>query len=170
MRTVWILLGLAMLVGCATSPTATIVSAPVEKPVASQTSPMHEVETRYEVRGYRDANDPNVRHEAHAVYRTTRVPASVDALEVEPRSTFASVSHAPLPPSAELAAELGAQKQITSDVRAIEARMTEVERQAQSQYATLMNQTAETIQLRQQLEKERARLRELESPAASETK
>ena len=163
MRAVWILLGLTVLVGCATAPKATVMPAPVEKPVANQTSPMHEVETRYEVRGYRDATAPSVRHEAHAVYRTTRVPAHVETLEVEPRATFASVSYAPLPASAELAAELGVQKQITSDVRAIEARMTEVERQAQTQYQTLVNQTADTIRLRQQLEKERARLREPET-------
>lgn len=184
MRAVWFLLGLTVLAGCTTTPDATIVPAPVEKPVANRASPMHEVETRYEVRGYRDATDPSVRHEAHAVYRTTRVPAHVEALEVEPRATFASVSYAPLPVSAELAAELGVQKQITSDVRAIEARMTEVERHAQTQYQTLVNQTANTIRLRQQLEKERARLHEpetktpgaavgtaaIDASAASETK
>jgi hypothetical protein len=128
---------------------------------------MHLVETRYEVRSYRDANDPNVRHDAHVVYRTTRVPARTAALETEPRDAFAPVSFAPLPSSAELSAELAAQKEITTTLRAIEGRMVAVEHQAQTQLGALVGQTAETIKLRQQLEAERARVREAEAKPAS---
>lgn len=151
--------------GCATErpPTPAVSRATAEKPVVREAVATHEVETRYELRGYRDADDPGVRHDAHAVYRRTRVPARVDSLEVEPRSTFAPVSYAPLPPSAELSAELTAQKQITAELRTIEARMLAVERQAQGQYGTLVGQTAETIKVRQQLEEERSRTRELET-------
>jgi len=159
----WILLASVAFAGCATQRTSVVAPAPIEKTVVRKAVPMRDVETRYEVRSYRDANDPSVRHEAHAVYRTTRVPARVAALETEPRRDFAPVSYAPLPPSAELSAELAAQKEITAMLRTIEARMAAVERQAQSQFGTLVDQTAETMKLRQQLEEERARVRELES-------
>lgn len=165
MRYYWSVLAVACFAGCATHrPTALAVAgSSVEKPVVREAAPTRQVETRYEVRSYRDAADPSVRHEAHAVYRSTRVPARVDSLATEPRDEFPPISYAPLPPSAELSAELAAQKQITADLRTIEARMAAIERQAQGQYGTLVNQTAETVKLRQQLEEERARARELET-------
>lgn len=153
------------LAGCATEQPMPIVKAraPAEKSVVHEAAPMHGVETRYDIRSYRDANDASVRHDAHAVYRTTRVATRVEALETEPRGESAPVSYAPLPASTELSAELAAQKQITGELRAIKGRMLAMEQQAESQYGTLVNQTAETIKLRQQLEEARARVRDLES-------
>jgi hypothetical protein len=121
------------------------------------------VETRYEVRSYRDPDDPRVRHDAHAVYRATRVPARIEELETTPRNKAAPLSYAPLPPSAELAAEIATQKEIGTELRAIRSRMAAVEQQARAQLGTLADQTAETVNLRKQLEKERAGVRELES-------
>ena len=60
--------------------------------------------------------------------------------------------YAPLPPNAELTAELEAQKTITAELRAIQARMAGIEKQAQAQYGALVNETAETVRLRRQLE------------------
>ena len=94
-----------------------------------------------------------------SVQRTARV----EALDTTPRSEFAPVSYAPLPPSAELAVELDAQKTITAELRAIQARMAAIEKQAQSQYGTLVNETAETVRLRRQLDEERARVQQLEA-------
>jgi hypothetical protein len=131
--------------------------------IAANLAPTRIVETRYEIRPYRDAADPAVRHEAHAVYRSTRVPARVESLETAPRTAFAPVSYAPLPTNAELAAELSTQKQITEQLRAIQAKMTAVEEQARQQYGTLVSQTEESVKLTRQLEAERARVRELEA-------
>lgn len=159
-----LILGLA-LAGCSTHrQSATLASVPPVPlvPVAEAT---RAVETRYEVRSYREAGDPSVRHEAHAVYRRTRVPAtdSAGVLETAPRERFAPASVAPLPASAELAAELAKQKEITGELQRIQIAMTGVEKQAQGQYATLVRQTAETVELRRQLEAERARLVEFQS-------
>lgn len=163
--------------GCATHrPVAnTTAISPAPKPVVREAPATRLVETRYDVRAYREAEDPSVRHDAHAVYRTTRVPAHVNSLDTPPRHAAASISYAPLPASTELSAELSAQRQITTDLREIKTRMAAIEQQAQSQYGTLVSQTADTLKLRQQLEAERARVRELEAklrdhaPAASGT-
>jgi hypothetical protein len=165
MRLSSILLASLMLAGCATQPMALLPPTHVETPLVREAPATHDVETRYEVRSYRDASDADVRHEAHAIYRVTRVPARVAELETEPRGKFAPVSYAPLPPSEELAAELAAQKEITARMRTIREQMATVERQAQSQYGTLLDQTGETLKLRRQLEDERARARELEARA-----
>ena len=45
----------------------------------------------------------------------------------------------------------------------IRAAMATIEKQAQDQYGALVGQTAETIKLRQQLEQERTRVKELQS-------
>lgn len=165
MRNYWIFIIAIFVAGCATQRrAATIVpNAPAAKPLVREAAATRVVETRYEVRGYRDPDNPSVRHEAHAVYRTTRVPARVEALDTMPRSGFAPVSYAPLPPSTELTAELSAQKEITAELHAIQARMAAIEKRAQSQYGTLLNQTAETVNLRRRLEEERARVQDLES-------
>jgi hypothetical protein len=164
MRCLWILLGAGLAGGCATQrqmmPTAPVASA---SPVVRESPTTKLVETRYEIRSYRDADSPGVRHEAHAVYRATRVPARVAALETEPRTTFAPVSYAPLPPSAELSAELATQREITTELRTVQARMVAIEQQAKTQYGTLTDQTAAAVKLRQQLETERARLQEIEA-------
>lgn len=171
MRSSWILLLGMCLVGCATQRQAVrapAVSTP-PSPVVRESAPTRLVETRYEVRGYREADNPSVRHEPHAVYRATRVPARVESLDVAPRSSFEPASHSPLPQSAELSAELAAQRQITTELREIKARMAAIEQQAQSQYGALVDQTASTLQLRQQLESERARVRELEARLRDKT-
>lgn len=152
------------LVGCATQPkTKTPTTPTAATPVVREAASTQIVETRYEVRSYRDASDAAVRHDAHAVYRATRVPTRLDALETSPRTTFAPASHAPLPQSAELAAEVEAQRRITAELRDIKARMAAIETQAQTQFGSLVNQTAESLKLRQQLLEERARVRELEA-------
>ena len=164
MRCFWILVGAGLAGGCATQrqmlPTAPAASA---SPVVRELPATKLVETRYEMRSYRDADSPGVRHEAHTVYRATRVPARVAELETEPRMTFAPASYAPLPPSAELAAELATQRQITAELRTVQARMAAIEQQAKTQYGRLTDQTAAAVKLRQQLEAERVRLQELEA-------
>ena len=163
MRRYMILIATILMAGCATHRTATIVTVAEPQPIVHEAAPMHEVETRYELRSYRDADDPSVRHEAHAVYRETLVPEKVTSLVTEPRSTIAPVTYDPLPPSAELAAEIAAQKEITVELRSIQAAMAAMEEQARNQYGTLVDQTAESAKLRQELEADRARVSELET-------
>ena len=165
MRNYWILFVMGLVAGCATQRPAARVAPPLSapKPVVRESSTTRTVETRYDIRSYRDADSPSVRHDAHAVYRATRVPARVESLDTVPRTEFAPVSYTPLSPSAELSAELTAQREITAELRAVHARMAAVEQQAKSQYGTLVDQTAETVKLRRQLEEERARLQELEA-------
>jgi hypothetical protein len=166
MRSTMILLVTVGLAGCATHRPVAIVAPPVpDRALVREAAPTREVKTRYEVRSYFDAGDPALRHEAHAVYRRTRVPVRVEALETIPRLEFAPVSFAPLPPSSELAAELAAQKEITTELRAIKTAMAAMEIQAQNQYGVLVSQTAEAVKLRRQLEDERARVKELELAA-----
>src|SRR5690606_31436571 len=114
-----------------------------------------------------DASDPLVRHEPHAVFRATRVPVRAngksDALTTVPRTTFQPASHAPLPNSAETQAELVTQKQITTDLRNIQAAMTGTQKAAEQKFGELVNQTSETIKLRRELEEERARVKKLEA-------
>lgn len=172
MRATWILIFAMAVAGCATQrPGArSAAKAPslAERPLVNEVAPTRLVETRYELRSFRDADNPAVRHEAHAVYRTTRVPTRAgeiarDTLETVPRTEFAPASYAPLPRTAELAAEVATQKEITERLRAIQAAMAATEKQAQSQYGTLVSETAETIKLRRELEAERARVKELEA-------
>lgn len=165
MRHYWIPFSSMLLAGCATHQSAvSTASLPqaTPKPLVREAVVTRLVETRYDVRSYRDPDNPGVRHDAHAVYRTTRVPSHIDALESTPRNEFKPASYAPLPASAELAVEIAAQKEIGADLRAIQSRMAAVEQQARSQLATLAGQTAETVNLRRQLEDERARVKELE--------
>lgn len=164
MRSLMIILLVACATGCATQRRSQRPAGPVAaQPVVREAAPTRLVETRYDVRSYRDAGDPGVRHEAHAVYRATRVPALAEALETAPRSAFSPASHAPLPANAELSAELAAQRRLTAELREIKARMAAIETQAQSQYGSLVSQTAESVKLRQQLLEERARVAELET-------
>ncbi len=172
MRATWILIFAMAVAGCATQRPAARSSAKApsfaERPLVNEAAPTRVVETRYELRSYRDADNPAVRHEAHAVYRTTRVPTRAgeiasDTLETIPRAEFAPASYAPLPRSAELAAEVATQKEVTERLRTIQAAMATTEKQAQSQYGTLVTETAETIKLRRELEAERARVKELEA-------
>lgn len=164
MRSLWIFITATLVGGCATQrPTARVTPSEPATPVVRESPATKVVETRYEVRSYRDADNPGVRHDAHALYRSTRVPARIDALETAPRTAFAPVSYEPLPPSTELSAELSAQREITAELRALQSRMATIEQQAKNQYGTLVDQTAETVKVRRQLEGERARVQELEA-------
>lgn len=169
MRSHWLLLPV-LLAGCAGHPRATRAPARPAPSVAAAipASPATRlVETRYEVRAYHDAADPSVRHDAHAVYRATRVPVrpngQADSLASMPRTTFHPATHAPLPQQAELRAELATQKQITSELRTIQSAMVSTQRDAEQKFGELVNQTAETMKLRRDLEEERARVRQLEA-------
>jgi hypothetical protein len=109
-------------------------------------------ETAYEVGTYCDRSNPALRHEAHTVYRRTRIPAKTTG-----SASVTTVSVKPLSESAELGAEISTQKQITEKLREIQASMAEQERQMKEQYALLVRQNAEVLKLRRQLEEARAK-------------
>jgi hypothetical protein len=153
MRSLLILLVPALVAGCATQrPVALQTSAPV---AVAAISPTKIVETRYDVRGYRDANDPSVRHEDHAVYRRTRVPDNATTDYETVPSEVAPASISPLPASEELKAELATQKKITADLRTMQASMAETERRMQAQYAQLVRESGDAMKLRAELEGKR---------------
>lgn len=160
---------LLLLTGCAHKAKSVRATAHAPAPVAAipERPATRLVETRYELRGYHDATDPTVRHEQHAIYRATRVPVraegGTDALVTLPRTTFRPATHAPLPQNAEIGAELATQKQITAELRSIQAAMTATQKNAEEKFGELVNQTAETIKLRRELEAERARVKQLEA-------
>ena len=167
MRNLWYILPAVLLAGCATKQPVAIQPPPVV-PVAAVV-PTKAVETRYDVRGYREVANPSIRHEGHIVYRRTIVPANAaDDTGTVPRTAFAPASHAPLSGDAELAAELATQKAITGELRAMQSSMAESERRMQAQYAQLVKQSVEAVKLRDHLEAERDRLRSGVPPAASE--
>jgi len=139
-----------LIAGCASQ--SRVAVQPPAAPVVAASEPTKAVETRYEVRSYREVANPQIRHEAHAVYRRTRVPQNTEsASETEPRTAFAPASVSPLPASEELAAELATQKAITAELRTIRASMAETERQMQTQYGQLVRQSDEARRLREQL-------------------
>ncbi len=171
MRPFWILFPALGLAGCVATPPAGGPSTHSQTPaslVVAAVETTKFVETRYEVRAYRDAANPSVRHEAHAVFRRTRVPLNApDRLDTVPRDAFAPASVAPLTANAELKAELAAQRQITAELRAMQSALAEAGEKMKVQYATLVHQSAETLALRERLEAERARLQtSVTSPAA----
>ena len=158
-RFISILFSALFLAGCASpkivsqNNSALALPPPVTLPVAT---PSGTVETRYEIRGYREALDPALRHEAHAVFRSTRIHGNVPgSAEVVSRTTYPPASYSPLPASAELNAEIASQKEVTAAIRVLQASMIETERQMQSQYAVLVRQSAEAIKTRESLEAER---------------
>jgi len=166
MRPLLILLTPLLMVGCATQRPVAVQSPPPA--VVAAVSPTKVVETRYDLRSYREAANPDLRHEAHAIYRRTRVPDNARGdFETVPRSAFAPASVAPLPASDELAAELVTQKAITADMRAMQASMVETERRMQAQYGQLVRQSGEALKLREQLEAERNRARVASAPATA---
>lgn len=151
MRSILTPLVLVLSAGCAHQGRVAVQSPPA--PLVAAASPTKVVETRYDVRGYRDAANPSIRHEAHTVYRRTRVPDhQSESLEGAPRSSFAPASVAPLPASAELAAELATQKAITADLRAMQASVAETQRRMEAQYGQLVQESNEAVKLREQLE------------------
>lgn len=164
MRSIGFVLPVLVLVGCATQPThSTLSPAPVASPVTEQPSPADFVVTRYELGAYRYPGDGQNGHE-RAIYRKTRVSFPANQRERGHTSAFTYVppSFDPLPPSAELDAELGAQREITDRIRRAREAMADLEQQARRQYAALVTHTQETARLSQHLETERARFRELE--------
>ncbi len=161
-----LMLGASFIAGCTTTPPVAQSTVP---PLAIEAaSATRFVETRYDVRGYREASNPDLRHEPHAVYRRTRVPAAMkEDWDNMPRTTVAPSSIAPLPPSEELAAELRLQRQLSAEVRCLQTALSEAEQKMNAQYARLLKQNAEVVALREQLEAERNRLK-VEGPASTE--
>lgn len=158
MRHILLTFPLLALVGCATHRPVSVVAPP--PPALAAVVPTKVVETRYDVRGYREAANPSIRHEAHAIYRQTHVPLNADESgETVPRTAFAPASYTPLPAAAELNAELTSQKAITGELRGMKVAMAETQQRMETQYAQLVRQSAEAAKLREQLEAERNRLR-----------
>jgi hypothetical protein len=157
MRNVLIFFMLLLAGGCATTRPVIIQAAP---PVAIAPSASTKfVETRYDVQSYRDAANPSVRHEAHAVYRRTRVPkASADEFETVNRTSNPEAIIAPLSLSEELNAELATQRQVTTELREMQVAMAETDQEMQKQYALLVRQSTDVQKLRGQLEAERNRV------------
>ena len=159
MRPIWIIFTPLLAAGCAMPPT--VVQGPPPVMIAA-VLPTKLVETRYDVRSYRDSANPSLRHEAHAVFRCTRVPITAsDALETVPRTAYPPASVTPLPASAELDAELATQKKITAELRTTQTSVAEIEQKMQAQYAQLVRQSAEALRLREQLETEHRRIQDM---------
>ncbi len=149
----WIM-ATAVLAGCA-SPKAVVTRAVAPAPALPAEVERKAVETRYEVRGYREAGSPAIRHEAHAVYRRTLVPTNAETTDTVPRTAFAPASYAPLPASDELNAELAKQKAITSEMQTMQGAMAATQMKMQAQYAQLVKQSGDALRLRERLEAER---------------
>lgn len=156
-HSIWILVA-AMLAGCASRHAHVVsISAPApELPVATERKA---VETPYAVRGYREAGRPELRHEAHVVFRRTLVRVNADATDTVPRTAFAPASYTPLPASVELSAELAKQKAITAEMQDMRAAMAATQTKMQAQYAQLVKQTGEALRLRDRMEAERNQTR-----------
>ncbi len=152
-HSLWIFV-MAVLAGCA-SPKTRVVPSVASAPALPAQAERKAVETRYEVRGYREAGTPALRHEAHAVYRRTLVPDNTSLGDTVPRTAFAPASVAPLPASEELNAELAKQKAITGEMQTMQATMADTQTKMQAQYSQLVKQTGEALRLRQRLETER---------------
>jgi len=139
----------------------TVVQGPPPVVIAA-VLPTKLVETRYDVRSYREAANPSLRHEAHAVFRCTRVPITAsDTLETVPRTSYPPTSVTPMAASAELDAELATQKRITAELRMTQTSVAEIEQKMQVQYAQLVRQSAEALRLREQLESEHRRIQDM---------
>ena len=157
--------------GCATR--APHGATPPVSVVHSENTPEHGdadsvIVTRYELGSYRYPKDRSGK-EVTAVYRRTRVSpavaakAGVPGTTGEPVNEYVPASFAPLPPSAELAAELTSQKRITEELQGIKASMVAMEQQARAQYDALVRRTEEAVRAHQQLEAQVARVRALEA-------
>ena len=167
MRYTWIPFLMTLLCGCATQDSVKVfMPAPSQLLMRAASEPTKFVETRYELRTYREAANPAIRHEPHAVYRRTRVPVTISTdFAIGSRTNHPPASVVPLAESDELAAELGTQKKITADLHAMQTSMRETEQRMQAQYATLVRQSAEVAKVRDGLEAERVRHRG--APAAT---
>ena len=119
--------------------------------------------TRYELGAYRYPAAPG--EPGSVVYRRTRmgaVPAPADRTASVAVGQGEPSSFAPLPPSAELAAELAMQRQITAELRATQAAMRAMEQEARRQFRVLHAQAGESARVQAALTAERARVRALE--------
>lgn len=161
-HSLWIMV-MAILAGC-TSPTKVVTQAIAPAPVLPAETERKAVETRYEVRGYRESGSPAIRHEAHAVYRRTLVPTNAAVTDTVPRTAFAPASYAPLPASEELNAELAKQKAVTAEMQAMEGVMASTQAKMQTQYLQLVKQSGEALRLRDRLEAERNQTRANAAP------
>jgi hypothetical protein len=150
--------------------TCTVLSAPAEPEECGRCQPLmveawaptKAVETVYELRGYRDPKRPHLRHEGHKVYRRTLVPIGAADDRVETGRVL-SAAHAPLPLDAELEAERATQRALTEEVQALQRSMQETEKAMRAQHAELIRQAATVQKLREELEAERNRLRQLQA-------
>ena len=169
MRNTWIPVLITLLCGCATQDSVEVhIPTPSQSLVRAASETTKFVETRYELRSYREAANPAIRHEPHAVYRRTRVPVTISTdFASGSRTNHPPASVVPLAESDELAAELGTQKKITADLHAMQTSMRETEQRMQAQYATLVRQSAEVAKVRDGLEAERVRLRALPTATPS---
>lgn len=150
--------------GCASPEPIVVLANP--RPVLVAQSATHPVEIPYEIAAYREPSAPDIRHEAHTVYRSIQIPNNqTEALTSEPRTKALPISFSPLPASVELGVELDKQKSITAEMRAMESSMIETQQKMQSQYAQLVRQTSEATQLRADLEAQR-NARTTTSPSA----
>ena len=156
-HSLWIMV-MAVLAGCA-SPKAVVTQTGAPAPMLAAETERKVVETRYEVRGYREAESPAIRHEAHAVYRRTLVPTNAETTESVPRTAFAPASYAPLPASEELNAELVKQKAITTEIQTMQGEMAATQSKMQAQYAQLVKHSGDAARLRDRLEAERNQAR-----------
>lgn len=155
-----LIVSLCLAAGCASQPRAAKVRPPAipgGQPVAVDLHPdVVTVETRYEVRGYYDGADPSIWHASHPVYRATEVSRAGAALppagEGGPLTTYVPITYDPLPASAELDAQLAAQKEITADLRAVRAKMVALQDQAETQYQQLLAGREASDHLRANLE------------------
>ncbi len=158
MRSFSILLLISFLTGCTTQTVVVKKEPPLRPLMAAATTKF--AETRYDVRSYRDAANPSLRHEAHVIYRRTQVPSSAsNELETVPRISYPPASVAPLPASEEQAAELATQRKISGELRSMQALLAETSQKLQAQYAMLVRQSADALRAREELEAERNRVR-----------
>lgn len=157
MRSFSLLLLVSLLAGCTTQ-TVVVKKEPPLRPLMAATTTKF-AETRYDVRGYRDAASPSLRHEPHVIYRRTQVPSSSsNELETVPRVSYPVSSVVPLPLSEEQAAELATQRKISGELRAMQALLAETSQKLQAQYTLLVRQSAEALRAREQLDAERNRV------------
>lgn len=156
MRFTLFFLIVSLLAGCSGQPVTASRIQPL-RPIAISMAPATKVvETRYEVRSYREGSNPSLRHEAHAVFRATRVPLSVsEELARLPRDSFPPASLAPLPLNSELAAELATQRQVSAELKTLQEAMADLEQRMRTQYRALVKQSEETVRVREELETKR---------------
>lgn len=162
MRFLWILpiLGLGACSSAPRDPTAT-VAEPAAPRVVQTSSLLVPRATRYSIGHYRYPKDGA--RMLNSIVRVTYVPPQLAGKPVIAGliHDLPSLALAPLPPSAELNAELSTQRQITARLRTIEQMMATLEEQARGHYGALLSERNASARFREQLEAESQRLRRL---------